>query len=178
MWVGLLYLKYFTPMCPKFLFTQRDLHTYTIPFVNVPFSTYLTALGSMHGFADSSSILSIFFLSLPSYLKIKASSFYPCENWKAPCICLLIAELAKSFHVFFFRRKSLYSCSWTVILFYQPNLLQEFDIQKISWNPHKHCLAFVSGKNQVIVHDFEDSGGICLPCYVVLTLWTALYPSA
>ncbi|KAG2614698.1 aladin-like isoform X2 [Panicum virgatum] len=38
-----------------------------------------------------------------------------------------------------------------------PNLLQEFDIQKISWNPHKHCLAFVSGKNQVIVHDFEDS---------------------
>jgi len=38
-----------------------------------------------------------------------------------------------------------------------PNLLQEFDTQKISWNPHKHCLAFVSGKNQVIVHDFEDS---------------------
>ncbi|RLM99350.1 hypothetical protein C2845_PM06G14980 [Panicum miliaceum] len=38
-----------------------------------------------------------------------------------------------------------------------PNLLQEFDIQKISWNPHKHCIAFVSGKNQVIVHDFEDS---------------------
>ncbi|RLN30649.1 aladin-like [Panicum miliaceum] len=41
--------------------------------------------------------------------------------------------------------------------FSTPNLLQEFDIQKISWNPHKHCLAFVSGKNQVIVHDFEDS---------------------
>ena len=42
-----------------------------------------------------------FFLSLPSYLKIKASSFYPCENWKAHCICLLIVELTKSFHVFF-----------------------------------------------------------------------------
>ncbi|CAO2153413.1 unnamed protein product [Urochloa humidicola] len=38
-----------------------------------------------------------------------------------------------------------------------PNLLQEFDTQKVSWNPHKHCLAFVSGKNQVTVHDFEDS---------------------
>ncbi|TVU27117.1 hypothetical protein EJB05_29697 [Eragrostis curvula] len=38
-----------------------------------------------------------------------------------------------------------------------PNLLEEFDTQKVSWNPHKHCLAFVSGKNQVTVHDFEDS---------------------
>ncbi|KAK3118318.1 hypothetical protein QOZ80_9BG0697190 [Eleusine coracana subsp. coracana] len=38
-----------------------------------------------------------------------------------------------------------------------PSLLQEFDTQKVSWNPHKHCLAFVSGKNQVTVHDFEDS---------------------
>ncbi|TVU02609.1 hypothetical protein EJB05_51876 [Eragrostis curvula] len=39
-----------------------------------------------------------------------------------------------------------------------PNLLEEFDTQKVSWNPHKHCLAFVSGKNQVTVHDFEDAG--------------------
>ncbi|TVU50714.1 hypothetical protein EJB05_02101 [Eragrostis curvula] len=38
-----------------------------------------------------------------------------------------------------------------------PNLLEEFDTQKVSWNPHKHCLAFVSGKNQVTIHDFEDS---------------------
>ncbi|WVZ88153.1 hypothetical protein U9M48_034701 [Paspalum notatum var. saurae] len=38
-----------------------------------------------------------------------------------------------------------------------PKLLEEFDTQKVSWNPHKHCLAFVSGKNQVTVHDFEDS---------------------
>ncbi|CAL4911788.1 unnamed protein product [Urochloa decumbens] len=38
-----------------------------------------------------------------------------------------------------------------------PNLLHEFDTQKVSWNPHKHCLAFVSGKNQVTVHDFEHS---------------------
>lgn len=38
-----------------------------------------------------------------------------------------------------------------------PNLLEEFDMQKVSWNPYKHCLAFVSGKNQVTVQDFEDS---------------------
>ncbi|KAM0863175.1 hypothetical protein ACQ4PT_044764 [Festuca glaucescens] len=38
-----------------------------------------------------------------------------------------------------------------------PKLLEEFDTQKVSWNPHKHCLAFVSGKDQVTVHDFEDS---------------------
>lgn len=38
-----------------------------------------------------------------------------------------------------------------------PNLLEEFDTQKVSWNPYKHCLAFVSGKNQVTVQDFEDS---------------------
>uniref|UniRef100_A0A0E0MC37 Anaphase-promoting complex subunit 4-like WD40 domain-containing protein n=1 Tax=Oryza punctata TaxID=4537 RepID=A0A0E0MC37_ORYPU len=37
-----------------------------------------------------------------------------------------------------------------------PNLLQEIDTQKVSWNPHKHCLAFVSGKNQVTVHEFEE----------------------
>ncbi|KAG8077466.1 hypothetical protein GUJ93_ZPchr0007g3967 [Zizania palustris] len=37
-----------------------------------------------------------------------------------------------------------------------PSLLEEFDTQKVSWNPHKHCLAFVSGKNQVTVHDFEE----------------------
>uniref|UniRef100_A0A0E0BNF6 Uncharacterized protein n=1 Tax=Oryza glumipatula TaxID=40148 RepID=A0A0E0BNF6_9ORYZ len=67
-----------------------------------------------------------------------------------------------------------------------PNLLQEIDTQKVSWNPHKHCLAFVSGKNQVTVHDFEEPvtikrmlkllnggqiverGGICL--------WSASYP--
>lgn len=38
-----------------------------------------------------------------------------------------------------------------------PNLLEEFDTQKVSWNPYKRCLAFVSGKNQVTVQDFEDS---------------------
>uniref|UniRef100_A0A0D9XWK2 Uncharacterized protein n=1 Tax=Leersia perrieri TaxID=77586 RepID=A0A0D9XWK2_9ORYZ len=37
-----------------------------------------------------------------------------------------------------------------------PNLLGEFDTQKVSWNRHKHCLAFVSGKDQVTVHDFEE----------------------
>ncbi|CAM0950365.1 unnamed protein product [Alopecurus aequalis] len=40
-----------------------------------------------------------------------------------------------------------------------PKLLEEFDTQKVSWNPHKHCLAFVSGKDQVTAHDFEDSDG-------------------
>ncbi|KAJ1689027.1 hypothetical protein LUZ63_013182 [Rhynchospora breviuscula] len=29
--------------------------------------------------------------------------------------------------------------------------------QKISWFPHKHCLAFISGPNQVTVRDYEDS---------------------
>uniref|UniRef100_A0A0D9XNR4 Anaphase-promoting complex subunit 4-like WD40 domain-containing protein n=1 Tax=Leersia perrieri TaxID=77586 RepID=A0A0D9XNR4_9ORYZ len=37
-----------------------------------------------------------------------------------------------------------------------PNLLGEFDTQKVSWNQHRHCLAFVSGKDQVTVHDFEE----------------------
>ncbi|KAL5220438.1 hypothetical protein ABZP36_025151 [Zizania latifolia] len=37
-----------------------------------------------------------------------------------------------------------------------PILLEEFDTQKVSWNPHRHCLAFVSGKDQVTVHDFEE----------------------
>nr|CBX25227.1 hypothetical_protein [Oryza brachyantha] len=37
-----------------------------------------------------------------------------------------------------------------------PNLLEELDTQKVSWNQHKHCLAFVSERNQVTVHDFEE----------------------
>jgi hypothetical protein len=50
----------------------------------------------------------------------------------------------------------------TDILVHQPKLLEDFDTQKVSWNPHKHCLAFVSGKDQVTVHDFEDPGEIYL----------------
>jgi hypothetical protein len=52
------------------------------------------------------------------------------------------------------------------VLVYQPKLLEEFDTQKVSWNPHKHCLAFVSGKDQVTVHEFEDSGEIYLLSYI------------
>ncbi|GJN07085.1 hypothetical protein PR202_ga24878 [Eleusine coracana subsp. coracana] len=51
------------------------------------------------------------------------------------------------------------------------SLLQEFDTQKVSWNPHKHCLAFVSGKNQVTVHDFEDSDSK-EPCILTSDLQT------
>ncbi|KQJ92442.1 hypothetical protein BRADI_4g43700v3 [Brachypodium distachyon] len=83
-----------------------------------------------------------------------------------------------------------------------PKLLEEFDTQKVSWNPHKHCLAFVSGKDQVTVHDFEDSDGkesciltsehqkevkaiewrpnsgkmIAVGCKGVICLWSASYP--
>jgi hypothetical protein len=63
------------------------------------------------------------------------------------------------------------------MIIHQPNLLQEFDTQKVSWNPHKHCLAFVSGTNQVTVHDFEDSGETCLLCYLVLVLCVKLVAS-
>nr|CAB3459259.1 unnamed protein product [Digitaria exilis] len=81
----------------------------------------------------------------------------------------------------------------------EPNLLQEFDTQKVSWNPHKHCLAFVSGKNQVMIHDFEDSDAkepciltsdhvkaiewrpnsgkmIAVACKGGIFLWSASYP--
>ncbi|KAL6641960.1 hypothetical protein ACP70R_020141 [Stipagrostis hirtigluma subsp. patula] len=83
-----------------------------------------------------------------------------------------------------------------------PNLLDEFDTQKVSWNPHKNCLAFISGKNQVSVHDFEDSDGkepciltsdhqtdvkavewrpnsgkmIAVACKGGICLWSASYP--
>ena len=58
----------------------------------------------------------------------------------------LVSTIAESFKQMLFP-----SCN--------PKLLEEFDTQKVSWNPHKHCLAFVSGKDQVTVHDFEDSDG-------------------
>ncbi|KAF5176777.1 hypothetical protein FRX31_033635 [Thalictrum thalictroides] len=35
------------------------------------------------------------------------------------------------------------------------NLLAEVDIQEVSWHQHKHILAFISGPNQVTVHEFE-----------------------
>ncbi|XP_021831355.1 aladin isoform X1 [Prunus avium] len=39
------------------------------------------------------------------------------------------------------------------------NLLPEVDLQGVSWHQHKHIIAFISGPNQVIVRDFEDSEG-------------------
>ncbi|URE24007.1 WD domain, G-beta repeat domain containing protein [Musa troglodytarum] len=37
------------------------------------------------------------------------------------------------------------------------NALEEVDTQRVSWHPHKHCLAFVSGPSQVTIRDYEDS---------------------
>ena len=28
----------------------------------------------------------------------------------------------------------------------------------ISWHPHKHILAFISGNNQVTINDYDDPG--------------------
>ncbi|XP_060671691.1 aladin [Ziziphus jujuba] len=39
------------------------------------------------------------------------------------------------------------------------NLLPEVDLQGVSWHQHKHIIAFISGSNQVIVRDYEDSEG-------------------
>ncbi|KAK0596478.1 hypothetical protein LWI29_016044 [Acer saccharum] len=39
------------------------------------------------------------------------------------------------------------------------NLLPEVGLQGISWHQHKHIVAFISGANQVIVRDYEDSEG-------------------
>ncbi|CAK7339887.1 unnamed protein product [Dovyalis caffra] len=38
------------------------------------------------------------------------------------------------------------------------HLLPEIDLQGVSWHQHKHIIAFISGPNQVIVRDYEDSG--------------------
>lgn len=39
------------------------------------------------------------------------------------------------------------------------HLLPEIDLQGVSWHPHRHIIAFISGPNQVIVRDYEDSEG-------------------
>ncbi|KAF3441416.1 hypothetical protein FNV43_RR15330 [Rhamnella rubrinervis] len=39
------------------------------------------------------------------------------------------------------------------------NLLPEVDLQGVSWHQHKHIIAFISGSNQVIIRDYEDSEG-------------------
>ncbi|PON89796.1 WD repeat containing protein [Trema orientale] len=39
------------------------------------------------------------------------------------------------------------------------NLLPEVNLQGVSWHQHKHIIAFISGSNQVIVRDYEDSEG-------------------
>ncbi|KAJ7976519.1 aladin [Quillaja saponaria] len=41
--------------------------------------------------------------------------------------------------------------------FFYPN--DEVDLQGVSWHQHKHIIAFISGTDQVIVHDYEDSEG-------------------
>ncbi|KAJ4807299.1 Transducin/WD40 repeat-like superfamily protein [Rhynchospora pubera] len=49
--------------------------------------------------------------------------------------------------------------SFKKLLFSSDNLElpAQASTQKISWFPHKHCLAFISGPNQVTVRDYEDS---------------------
>ncbi|KAF3327214.1 aladin [Carex littledalei] len=51
--------------------------------------------------------------------------------------------------------------SFKKLLFSSDNLKlpTEASTQKISWFPHNHCLAFVSGPNQVTIKDYEDSDG-------------------
>lgn len=46
--------------------------------------------------------------------------------------------------------------------FFHPDhvhLLPEVNLQGVSWHQHKHIVAFISGSNQVIVRDYEDSEG-------------------
>ncbi|GKV29009.1 hypothetical protein SLEP1_g37990 [Rubroshorea leprosula] len=43
---------------------------------------------------------------------------------------------------------------------FKPNevsFLPEVSLQSVSWHQHKHIIAFVSGPNQVLVRDYEDS---------------------
>ncbi|KAJ4848108.1 hypothetical protein Tsubulata_023530 [Turnera subulata] len=45
---------------------------------------------------------------------------------------------------------------------FNPNsvhLLPDVDLQGVSWHPHKHIIAFISGSNQVTIRDYEDSEG-------------------
>ncbi|KAG6744645.1 hypothetical protein POTOM_051282 [Populus tomentosa] len=39
------------------------------------------------------------------------------------------------------------------------HLLPEIDLQGVSWHQHRHIIAFISGPNQVMVRDYEDSEG-------------------
>ncbi|RVX04899.1 Aladin [Vitis vinifera] len=68
------------------------------------------------------------------------------------------------------------------------NCLPEVDLQGVSWHRHKHILAFISGPNQVIVRDYEDSEGK-EPCILThesqrdvklieggICMWAASYP--
>ncbi|XP_042462728.1 aladin-like [Zingiber officinale] len=45
------------------------------------------------------------------------------------------------------------------------NMLADIDTQRVSWHPKRHCLAFVSGQNQVTVKDYEHSDGKD-PCFL------------
>lgn len=39
------------------------------------------------------------------------------------------------------------------------NVIKEVDHQGVSWHPHKNILAFISGRNQVILRDYDNSDG-------------------
>lgn len=48
-------------------------------------------------------------------------------------------------------------------------MLPEVDFKGLSWHQHKHIIAFISGRNQVIVRDYEDSGlYLCTFVYWIL----------
>nr|CAD1817334.1 unnamed protein product [Ananas comosus var. bracteatus] len=57
--------------------------------------------------------------------------------------------------------KSAIAESLKQILFRHDKLtvLREIGTQGVSWNQHKHCLAFISGPSQVTIRDYEDSDG-------------------
>ncbi|XP_058737809.1 aladin-like [Vicia villosa] len=39
------------------------------------------------------------------------------------------------------------------------HLLPEVNLQEVSWHLNRHIIAFISGPNQVLVHDYEDPDG-------------------
>ncbi|KAJ3678232.1 hypothetical protein LUZ60_002035 [Juncus effusus] len=71
------------------------------------------------------------------------------------------AESTNDFDYSFSSLKSVISNSFNKFFFPSSNLnlIGKIGTQKVSWYQHKHCLAFISGPNQVTIRDFEDSDG-------------------
>lgn len=59
--------------------------------------------------------------------------------------------------------------------FVQLTVLREIGTQGVSWNQHKHCLAFISGPSQVTIRDYEDSGKLHMLCFLLdITMYAAI----